>query len=238
MPRCPVPVCAERARGPVAASGMRLFRAAGQQIRLAQAGQDAWIRRVILWHVACSTACSTAAGPRRPARTGYTPRPEARPPWGNRPECPRPGRGQRPVRAGDGPVEVPFVEVQLAEPPYGSRLNGMIARLSHPEPFFTDGDPLGERSQFGHGTANQAREFTSRRPVRLTEALESAAPLRGHRTSAAACDRPTIVTQGIVGMAEVDFAVLQADIPEACRAPGPAGRTRWRWSMIAHLREA
>lgn len=77
------------------------------------------------------------------------------------------------VRARDAPVEVPFAEVEMADPDIRpNQAEGVVGGPSDLNPFFPSGDALGKRSQLTQGpTQVDTREH--RGEARHTEALSN-----------------------------------------------------------------
>ncbi len=117
----------------------------------------------------------------------------------------------------DAPVDVPFGEVELADP--GIRPNaaeGVIRRLRDPDPFVSSGGALGERSQLSQGPA-QASTGEHGGQAGHAEALSDQIACEGRHSPPEAVYRPTVVPPIMVDGAEsVIRHDLKADIPEGC----------------------
>jgi hypothetical protein len=78
----------------------------------------------------------------------------------------------------------------------------MTHLLSNPQPFFPESPALGERAQLGvaHGEPGTGVHGGQENPA---EALVAPCPLEGHHSLPEAVDRPSIITLGLIGVAEV-----------------------------------
>ena len=89
----------------------------------------------------------------------------------------------------------------------------MLHRLSNPEPFFSEGYPLGKRAQLGIapdkvGTGEHGGQD------KIPKALAAPRAVEGRHGLPQAVDRPTIVALALVGYPEVEVGQrVQDDVP-------------------------
>ena len=108
-----------------------------------------------------------------------------------------------PFEQGQRPGYITPAEGQETDPAIGKHEAGGVSnRLGNPEPFFGEGTALGERAQLGmtHGESATGEHSGQEE---LTVALVATYPVEKRHGLPKAVDRPTIVTLGEVGLAEV-----------------------------------
>jgi len=117
----------------------------------------------------------------------------------------------------DAPVDIPFGEVELADP--GIRPNaaeGVIRRLRDPDPFVSSGGAFGERSQLSQGPA-QVSTGEHGGQAGHAKALSDQIACEGRHSPPEAVYRPTVVSPIMVDGADIVIRYdLKADIPEGC----------------------
>ena len=119
-----------------------------------------------------------------------------------------------PFKQGECPGQVALVEGQQTDPPRGQHETRRVSnRLGNAEPFFPEGTALSERPQLGMARGESHLALHSRQED-LTEALATVRPVEERHSLPEAVDRPTIVSLGMVGLAEGQVRQrVQDDLP-------------------------
>ena len=92
----------------------------------------------------------------------------------------------------------------------------MIDRFGYPDGFFTAGDTLGERSEFGEAVKDQPDTRADRRQAGHAEELMEQLPLEERHVLREEVDRLSIVAWNMVGHSQVVIGHdLESGIPEA-----------------------
>jgi hypothetical protein len=93
-------------------------------------------------------------------------------------------------------------ERQLAKPPIATHKTGWVShRLGNSQPFFRQGTTLSKRAQFSMAPGEKGGSVHSGKD-KLTEALAASCPVEERHSLLEASDRLTIVTLGLVSIAE------------------------------------